>query len=92
MIRSKSYHVCSGKPNLSYGHVANLLHVYRVIDRLCDSLHDSIRRRSLVKEFRLEELPQLSAKFDKLLTLLLVLITQNIIFILYFHFGTLEAD
>jgi hypothetical protein len=57
-----------------------LLHVYRVVDRIRDSLEDSIRRQSLVKEFRLDELPQLSAKFDKLLTLLLVLIT-NIIMI-----------
>ena len=57
----------------------SLLHVYRVVDRICDSLHDSIRRRSLVKEFRLEELPQLSAKFDKLLTLLLVLITNVVV-------------
>lgn len=43
----------------------------KVVDRIRESLDDSIRRQSLVKEFRLEELPQLSAKFDKLLTLLL---------------------
>ena len=57
-----------------------LLHGYRVIDRIRDSLDDSIRRQSLVKEFRLDELPQLSAKFDKLLTLLLVLITCVLLF------------
>uniref|UniRef100_A0ACD5VR14 Uncharacterized protein n=1 Tax=Avena sativa TaxID=4498 RepID=A0ACD5VR14_AVESA len=43
----------------------------KVVDRIRDSLEDSIHRQSLVKEFRLDELPQLSAKFDKLLTLLL---------------------
>ncbi|KAM0909446.1 hypothetical protein ACQ4PT_014810 [Festuca glaucescens] len=43
----------------------------KVVDRIRDSLDDSIRRQSLVKEFRLDELPQLSDKFDKLLTLLL---------------------
>ncbi|XP_051207595.1 callose synthase 7 [Lolium perenne] len=43
----------------------------KVVDRIRESLDDSIRRQSLVKEFRLDELPQLSAKFDKLLTLLL---------------------
>ncbi|XP_066311942.1 callose synthase 7-like isoform X2 [Miscanthus floridulus] len=42
----------------------------KVVDRICDSIQDSIRRKSLVKEFRLDELPQLSAKFDKLLNLL----------------------
>ncbi|XP_062200996.1 putative callose synthase 6 [Phragmites australis] len=41
-----------------------------VVDRIRDSIEDSIQRRSLVKEFRLDELPQLSAKFDKLLDLL----------------------
>jgi callose synthase len=47
----------------------------KVVDRIHDRIEDSIRRQSLVKEFRLDELPQLSAKFDKLLNLLLVLIT-----------------
>ncbi|KAL6884559.1 hypothetical protein ACP4OV_010495 [Aristida adscensionis] len=42
-----------------------------VVDRICDSIEDSIQRRSLVREFRLDELPQLSAKFDELLGLLL---------------------
>uniref|UniRef100_A0A453EUH2 1,3-beta-glucan synthase n=1 Tax=Aegilops tauschii subsp. strangulata TaxID=200361 RepID=A0A453EUH2_AEGTS len=49
----------------------DLLHGYRVVDRIRESLEDSIERQSLVREFRLDELPQLSAKFDKLLTLLL---------------------
>ncbi|KAM3349455.1 hypothetical protein ACQJBY_022442 [Aegilops geniculata] len=43
----------------------------KVVDRIRESLEDSIERQSLVREFRLDELPQLSAKFDKLLTLLL---------------------
>lgn len=43
----------------------------KVVDRIHDRIEDSIRRQSLVKEFRLDELPQLSAKFDKLLNLLL---------------------
>ncbi|KAM0855378.1 hypothetical protein ACQ4PT_049810 [Festuca glaucescens] len=43
----------------------------KVVDRIRDSLDDSIRRQSLVKEFRLDELPQLSDKFNKLLILLL---------------------
>ncbi|KAL6884601.1 hypothetical protein ACP4OV_010537 [Aristida adscensionis] len=38
-----------------------------VVDRIRDSIEDSIQRRSLVREFRLDELPQLSAKFDELL-------------------------
>ncbi|TVU33963.1 hypothetical protein EJB05_15782, partial [Eragrostis curvula] len=42
----------------------------KVVDRIHASVEDSIRRRSLVKEFRLDELPQLTAKFDKLLQLL----------------------
>ncbi|GJN41149.1 hypothetical protein PR202_gn00486 [Eleusine coracana subsp. coracana] len=42
----------------------------KVLDRIQDSVKDSIRRRSLVREFRLDELPQLTAKFDKLLNLL----------------------
>jgi hypothetical protein len=56
-----------------------LLYGYRVVDRIRESLDDSIRRQSLVKEFRLDELPQLSAKFDKLLTLLLVPITYILV-------------
>ncbi|PWZ30900.1 Callose synthase 4 [Zea mays] len=42
----------------------------KVVDRIRESIKDSIHRKSLVKEFRLDELPQLSAKFDKLLNLL----------------------
>ncbi|RLN23905.1 callose synthase 7-like [Panicum miliaceum] len=42
----------------------------KVVDRIRESIKDSMERKSLVKEFRLDELPQLSAKFDKLLTLL----------------------
>uniref|UniRef100_J3L0R0 1,3-beta-glucan synthase n=1 Tax=Oryza brachyantha TaxID=4533 RepID=J3L0R0_ORYBR len=43
----------------------------KVVDQIYDSINDSINRQSLVKDFRLDELPQLSAKFDKLLNLLL---------------------
>uniref|UniRef100_A0A0D9V1R5 1,3-beta-glucan synthase n=1 Tax=Leersia perrieri TaxID=77586 RepID=A0A0D9V1R5_9ORYZ len=46
----------------------------KVVDRIRESIEGSISRQQLVKEFRLDELPQLSAKFDKLLSLLLVLI------------------
>ncbi|OEL25066.1 Callose synthase 7 [Dichanthelium oligosanthes] len=42
----------------------------KVVDRIRESIKDSMRRKSLVKEFRLDELPQLSVKFDKLLNLL----------------------
>ncbi|CAN6247823.1 unnamed protein product [Urochloa humidicola] len=42
----------------------------KVVDRIRESIKDSMERKSLVKEFRLDELPQLSAKFDKLLNLL----------------------
>ncbi|WVZ70217.1 hypothetical protein U9M48_018898 [Paspalum notatum var. saurae] len=42
----------------------------KVIDRIHESIRDSMDRKLLVKEFRLDELPQLSAKFDKLLDLL----------------------
>ncbi|KAF7081798.1 hypothetical protein CFC21_085704 [Triticum aestivum] len=42
-----------------------------VVDHIRDSIEDSIRYQSLVKEFRLDELPQLSAKFDMLLSLIL---------------------
>ena len=59
----------------------DLLHGYRVVDRIRESLEDSIERQSLVREFRLDELPQLSAKFDKLLTLLLVLIATVLRFL-----------
>ncbi|KAL6607973.1 hypothetical protein ACP70R_041036 [Stipagrostis hirtigluma subsp. patula] len=41
-----------------------------VVDQICDSIKDSIDRRTLVRDFRLDELPQLSTKFDKLLNLL----------------------
>jgi hypothetical protein len=47
-----------------------LHHGYRVIDKIHESIRDSIDRKQLVKEFRLDELPQLTAKFDKLLNLL----------------------
>ncbi|XP_062212503.1 callose synthase 7-like [Phragmites australis] len=44
----------------------------KVVDRIRESIEDSIQRRQLVKEFRLDELPQLSTKFDKLLKLLVL--------------------
>ncbi|PNT72150.1 hypothetical protein BRADI_2g40441v3 [Brachypodium distachyon] len=43
----------------------------KVIDRISDSITASIHNQSLVKDFRLDELPHLSAKFEKLLKLLL---------------------
>ncbi|KAL6615212.1 hypothetical protein ACP70R_037482 [Stipagrostis hirtigluma subsp. patula] len=43
-----------------------------VVDQICASIKDSIDRRTLVRDFRLDELPQLSTKFDKLLNLLKV--------------------
>ncbi|KAF0917198.1 hypothetical protein E2562_017105 [Oryza meyeriana var. granulata] len=43
----------------------------KVVDLIRESIEESLSRQSLVKDFRLDELPQLSAKFDKLLTLLL---------------------
>ncbi|EMS45679.1 Putative callose synthase 6 [Triticum urartu] len=42
-----------------------------VVDQIRDSIEDSIRYQSLVDEFRLDELPELSAKFDMLLSLIL---------------------
>ncbi|KAM3317938.1 hypothetical protein ACQJBY_035582 [Aegilops geniculata] len=42
-----------------------------VVDQIRDSIEDSIRYQSLVKDFQLDELPELSALFDKLLTLML---------------------
>ncbi|KAL6653202.1 hypothetical protein ACP70R_012127 [Stipagrostis hirtigluma subsp. patula] len=43
----------------------------KVVDQIRGGIEDSIRRQSLVKEFQLDELPQLSAMFDKLIGLLL---------------------
>ncbi|RCV25733.1 hypothetical protein SETIT_5G189100v2 [Setaria italica] len=42
----------------------------KVIDKIDESIKNSIECKQLVKEFRLDELPQLSEKFDKLLDLL----------------------
>ncbi|KAG8045068.1 hypothetical protein GUJ93_ZPchr0008g13161 [Zizania palustris] len=49
-----------------------------VVDRIDVSIRESISRQSLVKDFRLDELPQLSAKFDKLLSLLLKIDYEDI--------------
>ncbi|XP_048538429.1 putative callose synthase 6 isoform X4 [Triticum urartu] len=43
----------------------------KVLDRIYQCLEYSIHNRSLVRDFRLGELPQVTAKFDKLLSLLL---------------------
>jgi len=45
----------------------------KVVDRIRESIKDSMEHKSLVREFRLDELPQLSAKFDKLLNLMVPL-------------------
>ncbi|KAF8670845.1 hypothetical protein HU200_050109 [Digitaria exilis] len=42
----------------------------KVVDGIRESIKDSIQRKSVVKDFRLDELPQLSAKFGELLSLL----------------------
>lgn len=62
------------------------LHGYRIVDQIHDRIQDSIRHQLLVKDFQLNELPQLSEKFDKLLkiltadNLLLVWITNILAF------------
>jgi hypothetical protein len=67
--------VCSGT---TIDQLVNLVHIvcldgFRVVDQIRDGIEASIRSRSLVNDFWLAGLAELSAKFYMLLGLLLVL-------------------